>query len=129
MIPYNFWHFASKAPQSAAVRRFERPAHSPQMSITFANIARLAELARMQVEPAEAERMLVRFDAVLGLIDELQAVDTTGVEPITHVQELFAHTALRLRDDAVTEPDRRTDYQAGAPAVERGLYLVPRVIE
>lgn len=83
----------------------------------------------MQVEPAEAERMLVRFDAVLGLIDELQAVDTTGVEPITHVQELFAHTALRLRDDAITESDRRADYQASAPAVERGLYLVPRVIE
>ena len=99
------------------------------MSITFANIARLAELSRLRIEPAEAERVLARFGAVLELIDELQAVDTSGIEPITHVQELFAHATLRLRDDAVTEPDRRTDYQAGAPLVERGLYLVPRVIE
>lgn len=99
------------------------------MSITLADVARLAELARLRIEPAEAEHVLARLDAVLGLVDALQAVDTTGVEPLTHVQELFAADALRLREDAVTEPDRRADYQAGAPAVERGLYLVPRVIE
>jgi aspartyl-tRNA(Asn)/glutamyl-tRNA(Gln) amidotransferase subunit C len=62
---------------------------------------------------------------VLGLIEALQAVDTTGVAPMTHIGDM----SLRLRPDLVTEPDRRDDYQRGAPAVDHGLYLVPRVIE
>lgn len=99
------------------------------MSLTPADVARLAELARLRIEPEEAGRVLSRLDAVLDLVDALQAVDTAGVEPVTHVQDLFAGDALRLREDVATEPDRRADYQAGAPAVERGLYLVPRVIE
>lgn len=65
------------------------------------------------------------MNGVLGLIDALQAVDTTGVEPMTHAGDLV----LRLRVDEVTEPDRRDDYQRCAPAVDHGLYLVPRVIE
>jgi aspartyl-tRNA(Asn)/glutamyl-tRNA(Gln) amidotransferase subunit C len=69
--------------------------------------------------------MLDSLNQVFGLIESLQAVDTAGVEPMTHALEL----ALRLRPDTVTESDRRDDYQQGAPAVERGLYLVPKVIE
>ena len=99
------------------------------MSLTLADVDRLARLARLRIEPAEAERVLADLDAVLGLVGALQAADTAGAAPLTHVQELFTDAALRLRDDAVTEPDRRDAYQAGAPAVERGLYLVPKVIE
>lgn len=99
------------------------------MSLTSADVSRLAQLARLHLDPAESDRVLARLGAVLGLIDELQAADTAGVAPLSHVQELFADAALRLRDDAVTEPDRRAEYQACAPAVERGLYLVPQVIE
>ena len=62
---------------------------------------------------------------MFALIEQLQSVDTDGVEPMTHAQDL----ALRLRPDEVTEPNRRDDYQQGAPSVEHGLYLVPRVIE
>jgi aspartyl-tRNA(Asn)/glutamyl-tRNA(Gln) amidotransferase subunit C len=62
---------------------------------------------------------------VFALIEQLQSVDTDGVEPMTHAQDL----ALRLRPDEVTEPNRRDDYQQVAPSVEHGLYLVPRVIE
>jgi aspartyl-tRNA(Asn)/glutamyl-tRNA(Gln) amidotransferase subunit C len=69
--------------------------------------------------------MLGQLNRVLGLIEALQAVDTTGIEPMTHAGDL----SLRLRPDEVTEPDRRTDYQQVAPAVDHGLYLVPRVIE
>lgn len=88
-------------------------------------MARIAELARLELSPAEADRTLGQLNRVLDLIEALQAVDTAGVEPMTHAGDVV----LRLRPDAVTEPDRRADYQAVAPAVEHGLYLVPRVIE
>lgn len=88
-------------------------------------MARIADLARLELTPDEAARTLERLNRVLGLIEALQAVDTTGVEPMTHAGDLV----LRLRADEVTEPDRRDDYQRVAPAVEHGLYLVPRVIE
>ncbi len=82
-------------------------------------------LARIELDGDEAARTLDQLNAVFGLIERLQAVDTTGVEPMTHPQAM----ALRLRDDAVTETDQRQAYQASAPSVERGLYLVPKVIE
>ena len=107
------------------LRRF--PAHhwgSP-LALTLQDVARLAELARLDLPADEAARTLGPLNRVLELIEALQAVDTQGVEPMTHAGDL----ALRLRDDAVTETDRRGDYQAVAPAVEQGLYLVPRVIE
>jgi aspartyl-tRNA(Asn)/glutamyl-tRNA(Gln) amidotransferase subunit C len=69
--------------------------------------------------------MLDSLNQVFGMIASLQAVDTAGVEPMTHALDL----ALRLRPDAVSESDHRDDYQRSAPAVERGLYLVPKVIE
>ena len=95
------------------------------MSLSAADVRRIARLSRLALDDTEAERMLERLNEVFGLIERLQAVDTTGVEPMTHAQEL----PLRLRPDEVTEPDRRDEYQQAAPAVERGLYLVPRVIE
>ena len=98
--------------------------HSP-MSLTSSDVQRLATLARIELDAEEAARTLEQLNAVFDLIEKLQAVDTTGVAPMTHARDL----ALRLREDRVTESDRRADYQAVAPAVERGLYLVPRVIE
>ena len=78
-----------------------------------------------RIVPATTDADIAENDAVLGLIEQLQAVDTRGVEPMTHPTDM----ALRLRPDEVTEPDGRERYQQGAPAVEQGLYLVPRVIE
>ena len=89
------------------------------------DVRRLARLARLAVSDAEVERARGQLGAVFALIEQLRAVDTAGVEPMTHAQEM----ALRLRPDDITEPDRRQDYQQVAPRVERGLYLVPRVIE
>jgi aspartyl-tRNA(Asn)/glutamyl-tRNA(Gln) amidotransferase subunit C len=95
------------------------------MSLTLDDVKRIAMLARIGLNEDEAQTMLAQLDAVFGLIERLQAVDTTGVEPMTHPGDM----SLRLRDDVVTEPERRADYQAQAPSVERGLYLVPRVVE
>jgi aspartyl-tRNA(Asn)/glutamyl-tRNA(Gln) amidotransferase subunit C len=66
-----------------------------------------------------------KLEAIFALINELQAVDTAGIEPMSHAQDVM----LPLRDDAVTETDRHALYQSAAPAVEDGLYLVPRVVE
>lgn len=95
------------------------------LALIAADVARIAELARLELDAAEASGMLGQLNQVLGLIEDLQSVDTQGVEPMTHAGDL----SLRLRLDAVTEPDRRDDYQRSAPAVSHGLYLVPRVIE
>ena len=95
------------------------------MSLTPQDVRRIAELARLELGAAEAAQTLEQLNQVFGLIETMTGVDTSGVEPMTHARDL----PLRLRDDLVTEPDRRDDYQKGAPAVERGLYLVPKVIE
>jgi aspartyl-tRNA(Asn)/glutamyl-tRNA(Gln) amidotransferase subunit C len=95
------------------------------MSLTPDQLQRIALLARIDVSPEEAQGVTERLNRVLGLIDQLQAVDTQGIEPMSHALDVVQ----RLRPDAVTEADRRDDYQKGAPAVEQGLYLVPKVIE
>ncbi|UCE32548.1 MAG: Asp-tRNA(Asn)/Glu-tRNA(Gln) amidotransferase subunit GatC [Burkholderiales bacterium] len=95
------------------------------MSLTHDDVMRVSELARLELDAGELEHTLAQLNEVFGLIEQLQAVATDGVEPMTHVQDL----ALRLRQDQVTAVDRREDYQAVAPAVEAGLYLVPKVIE
>jgi aspartyl-tRNA(Asn)/glutamyl-tRNA(Gln) amidotransferase subunit C len=95
------------------------------MSLTPEQLERIAFLARIEVTRAEVPAVTQRLNQVLGLIDQLQAVDTQGIEPLSHALDLVQ----RLRPDVVTEPDRRADFQNGAPAVERGLYLVPKVLE
>ena len=95
------------------------------MTISLADIHRLAHLARLEIDAAEAEDVRAKLDAIFGMIGQLQAVDTTGVVPMAHAQDV----SLPLRDDAVTETDRHALYQSVAPAVEDGLYLVPKVIE
>jgi aspartyl-tRNA(Asn)/glutamyl-tRNA(Gln) amidotransferase subunit C len=95
------------------------------MSLTPDQLQRIALLARIDVAPEEARGVTERLNRVLGLIDQLQSVDTQGIEPMSHALDLVQ----RLRPDEVTETDRRDDFQKVAPAVEQGLYLVPKVIE
>ena len=99
------------------------------MSLTPDQLQRIALLARIAVSPEEALGVTDRLNRVLGLIDQLQAVDTKGIEPMSHPLDAQLAVQQRLRPDAVTEQNRREEYQAVAPAVEGGLYLVPKVIE
>jgi aspartyl-tRNA(Asn)/glutamyl-tRNA(Gln) amidotransferase subunit C len=95
------------------------------MSLSDDQIRRLARLARIAIGEEESVTLRDRLNRVLGLIDQLQAVDTTGIEPMSHALDVVQP----LRPDAVTESDQRARFQADAPAVEDGLYLVPKVIE
>ncbi|GGY09232.1 Asp-tRNA(Asn)/Glu-tRNA(Gln) amidotransferase subunit GatC [Paludibacterium paludis] len=95
------------------------------MSLTHQDVARIAKLARIAVTDDEIESVGAQLNTIFGLIEKMQAVNTDGIEPMAHPQE----TALRLRDDVVTETNRREAFQAVAPQVEAGLFLVPKVIE
>lgn len=95
------------------------------MSLTPDDIRRLGELARIRLDEDERGRLLGDLDNIFGIIEKLRAVDTTGVEPMTHPEQM----GLRLRDDVVTESDQRSENQRSAPAVADGLFLVPRVVE
>jgi aspartyl-tRNA(Asn)/glutamyl-tRNA(Gln) amidotransferase subunit C len=99
------------------------------MSLTPDQLQRIAMLARIDVSGPEAQGVAERLNRVLGMIDQLQAVDTEGVEPMSHALDGQLTSQQRLRFDQVTEADRREDFQKGAPAVEQGLYLVPKVLE
>ncbi|MEE9101427.1 Asp-tRNA(Asn)/Glu-tRNA(Gln) amidotransferase subunit GatC [Pseudomonas sp. QE6] len=95
------------------------------MALERSDVEKIAHLARLGLEEADISRTTDTLNNILGLIDAMQAVDTDGVEPLAHPLE----ATQRLRADAVTEENRRDAYQAIAPAVEDGLYLVPKVIE
>ena len=95
------------------------------MSLSPAEVEKIAHLARLALEPAQAADLAQDLSRILDLVDQMNAVDTTGVEPMAHPLEM----SQRLRPDKVTEADRREDFQAVAPETEAGLYLVPRVIE
>ena len=95
------------------------------MSLTPDDVRRLARLARIAIDDEQSAAVLERLNAVLGLVDQMRAVDTRGIEPMSHAVDV----AQRLRPDEVREADRRELYQSVAPAVEDGLYLVPKVIE
>ena len=99
------------------------------MSLTHDDIARIANLARLELQPDESERMLTQINGFFNIVEAMRAVDTTGVEPLAHPVAAIQDVALRLRDDVVSEPDQRESNQRSAPAVERGLFLVPKVIE
>ncbi len=99
------------------------------MSLTSTDIARLANLARLELAPAEGERLLVQMNDFFGIVETMRAIDTTGFEPLAHPVAAIADIALRLREDVATEPNQREANQRSAPAVEHGLFLVPKVIE
>lgn len=95
------------------------------MTLTAADVAKIAHLARLQLSADEEGQVTARLNDILHLIDQLQAADTTGVAPMAHPMDVDQP----LREDVVTEADHRDTYQAIAPAIEAGLYLVPKVIE
>lgn len=99
------------------------------MALTLTDVKRIAHLARLELADAEAGTMLERLNDFFGLVEQMQAVDTTDVVPLAHPTEQIGEVALRLRDDKVTETVDRDALQRPAPAVENGLYLVPKVIE
>ena len=95
------------------------------MSLSDDQIRRIARLARIALQPDEIPELADRLNRILTLIGEMQAVDTAGIEPMSHALDVVQ----RLRPDEVTETDQRERFQAVAPAVADGLYLVPKVIE
>ena len=99
------------------------------MSLSQSDIARIASLARLQLAPDESERMLGQINGFFGLVERMRAVDTAGIAPLAHPVAAIEDIALRLRDDVVSEPNNREANQRSAPAVESGLFLVPKVIE
>lgn len=95
------------------------------MSLALSDIQRIARLARIRTTEQEAASLRDQLNGIFGLIAEMQAVDTAGIPPMAHAAE----SSQRLRVDEATEPDQREKFQAIAPAVDAGLYLVPKVIE
>ena len=95
------------------------------MSLSLDDVRRIARLARIEVTDAEAAAVQGELNGILGLVEQLQAADTRGIEPMSHARDV----GLRLREDAVTEADQHRAFQAIAPQVEADLYLVPKVIE
>ena len=99
------------------------------MSLTSADIARIANLARLELQPVESERMLTQINGFFTLVEKMRAVDTTGIEPLAHPVATIQDITLRLREDRVSEPNNREANMRNAPALEHGLFLVPKVIE
>ncbi len=95
------------------------------MSLTDSDIRKVAHLARLSLDENEVEAARSQLNGIFDLIAQMQAVDTTGVEPMAHAQDVMQ----RLREDVVSESDQREPFQSVAPQTEAGLYLVPKVIE
>jgi aspartyl-tRNA(Asn)/glutamyl-tRNA(Gln) amidotransferase subunit C len=95
------------------------------MSLSLDDVKRIANLARIEVAEEEGNAILAQLTDIFSLIEQMQAVDTSAVSPMSHAQDV----TQRLREDAVTETDQRELFQSIAPQVEAGLYLVPKVIE
>ncbi|UDG83366.1 Asp-tRNA(Asn)/Glu-tRNA(Gln) amidotransferase subunit GatC [Candidatus Vallotia lariciata] len=99
------------------------------MVLTPTDVNRIAHLAHIELGQYEAEHMLEQLNQLFILVERMQAVDTTGIEPLSHPIQQIEEVSLRLREDIVIEQVHREDNQRYAPAVQDGLYLVPRVIE
>ena len=101
------------------------------MSLNDQDIRRIANLARLELQPDEQARMLHKINDFFDIVEQIRAVDTTGVVPMAHPVDAMpgTHIELRLRPDVASEPNQRDANQQSAPAVERGLFLVPKVIE
>ena len=99
------------------------------MALTHHDIARVANLARLELRTDETERVLGQLNGFFSLVEQMDAINTDGVEPLAHPAAVLGEVALRLREDIASEPNQREASQRSAPAVERGLFLVPKVIE
>ncbi len=99
------------------------------MSLDSGQIAKIAALSRLKVAPEQAQALEQQLNNIMQLADRLSSENTEGVEPLSHPLALIQPVALRLREDAVTEADNRTANMVNAPAAEKSLFLVPKVIE
>jgi aspartyl-tRNA(Asn)/glutamyl-tRNA(Gln) amidotransferase subunit C len=101
------------------------------MSLTTQDIDRIANLARLELQPEEKAQALSKINDFFAIVEQIKAVDTSGVTPMAHPVDAMSGSgiALRLREDRASEPNQREANQQSAPAVERGLFLVPKVIE
>jgi aspartyl-tRNA(Asn)/glutamyl-tRNA(Gln) amidotransferase subunit C len=99
------------------------------MPLSTQDIARLANLARLELNPEESARLLVQTNDFFNIVEKMRAVDTAGITPLAHPLDTIQAMHLRLRDDVASEPNNRSANQQTAPAVENGLFLVPKVIE
>ncbi len=95
------------------------------MTLSLDDVKRVANLARIEISEEEAQQTLMRVSGIFGLIEQMQAVDTSQIQPMSHAQDMIQ----RLREDVVDESDQHILFQSIAPQVEAGLYLVPKVIE
>lgn len=119
------WYVAIIGPES------EPSTNQPfgAMSLTAQDVSRIAHLARLELAPTEQTEMLEQLNEFFGIVEQMRAVDTSGVEPLFSPLSAVADVTLRLRDDVVSEHVHRADHMLSAPAVEAGLFLVPKVIE
>jgi len=99
------------------------------MALTSVDIDRLARLARLGLQPQERARLCTQLNDFFGIVEKMRAVDTAGIVPLAHPVDVTLAQSLRLRDDVASEPNQREANQKSAPAVESGLFLVPKVIE
>ncbi len=99
------------------------------MSLTSSDIVRIANLARLELDTSERERMRTQINGFFELVEQMRSIATQGVEPLAHPMAAVSDFSLRLCDDLVTERDEREANLRNAPSVERGLLLVPRVVE
>lgn len=101
------------------------------MALNLSDIERIAGLARLELGADESARMLAQLNDFFAIVEQMRAVDTTGVEPLAHPVAAIGDIALRLREDVALPPEAidRAANQRSAPAVEGGLFLVPKVIE
>jgi aspartyl-tRNA(Asn)/glutamyl-tRNA(Gln) amidotransferase subunit C len=99
------------------------------MSLSTQDIDRIANLARLEISPAEGPKLLDQINDFFKIVEKISAIDTTGIEPLAHPLDTIQTMSLRLREDVASEPNHRSANQQTAPAVERGLFLVPKVIE
>lgn len=100
------------------------------MSLELSDVKRLSILAQIELTEAQSAQTLAKLNGIFSLVEQLRAVDTTGIEPLNHpIATMLPDLSLRLRDDIASEANRREAYQKPAPATQDGLYLVPKVIE
>lgn len=99
------------------------------MALTSQDIDRIANLARLELSGEQSARMLTQLNNFFGIVEKMQAVDTTGIEPLPHPVGVIQDVQLRLREDVASEPNQRQANMHNAPAQGEGLFLVPKVIE
>ncbi len=104
------------------------------MALSQQDIAKIANLSKLEMPQPEAQKMQAQLNRFFDIVEQMRAVDTKGIEPLAHPTHAMnaaiqSHIQLRLRPDVASEPNQRQANQQSAPAVERGLFLVPKVIE